>query len=308
MDPLQDVLSVVGATSYLSSGMVAGGDWAVRFEPPLGVKFNSVQRGRCRLQVEGLPAPIDLAPGDCFLLTQPRAFVLASDLNRPALAAAPIFAAAGPAPARAGHGEDVLLLGGGFLFNERARSVLLQNLPPVVHVPGGLPEAGTVHWALAKIGAELAGGDFGAGPIAEHLAMVMLIEVLRLHLRHRPAEVHGWLAGLSDPLVAGALRALHERPGYAWTVAELAAVSRVSRSSLAARFKQVVGQGPLEYLTAWRIELASQRLRQGDQTLDRIAREVGYSSESALSTAFKRVVGVSPREYRRGRRDHTVAS
>ena len=298
MDPLQDVLAVVGATSYLSTGLVAGGDWAVRFEPPAGVKFNSVRRGHCRLRVEGVPRPIALGPGDCFLLTQPRAFTLASDLSLAGVPAGPIFRGA-TGPAQAGTGAEMAMIGGGFLFNQRARSLLLNNLPPVLHVPGDQPEAGTVHWALGHIGSELAGGQIGAGAIAEHLAMVMLIEVLRLHLRQRPGDTTGWLAGLADPLVADALRAIHERPGHPWTVAELAATARVSRSTLAARFKRVVGQGPLEYLTAWRIELASQRLRQGTQTLDRIAREVGYGSESALSTAFKRVVGSSPREYRR---------
>jgi AraC-like DNA-binding protein len=296
VDPLQDVLTVVEATSYLSTAFIAGGDWAVRFEPPLGAKFNSVQRGHCLLAVDGIPRPIPLAPDDCYLLTQPRAFTLASDLNLPTLPAAEIFR---ENPARAGQGEEVLMIGGGFHFNERARSVLLNNLPPVLHVPAARPEAETVRWALRHIGTELTGGGLGAGAIAEHLAMVMLIEVLRLHLAQRPGDTTGWLAGLADPMVADALRAMHGRPGHAWTVAELATVSQVSRSTLAARFKQVVGQGPLEYLTAWRIELASQRLRQGTQTLDRIAREVGYGSESALSTAFKRVMGSSPREYRR---------
>ncbi|GAA4576289.1 hypothetical protein GCM10023176_47370 [Micromonospora coerulea] len=67
---------------------------------------------------------------------------------------------------------------------------------------------------------------------------------------------------------------------------------------MAARFKDVVGKGPLEYLTEWRIELAADRLRRGDDTVATIARAVGYSSESALSVAFKRTTGHSPRAYR----------
>ena len=304
MDPLQEVLTLVGATSYLSTGMVAGGDWAVRFEPPDGVKFNSVRRGRCVIRVDGITEPITLEADDCFLLTQPRGFTLASDLTVPPVPARSIFAAAraGEAPragvARAGVGDDVLVIGGGFSFNERARSVLLRNLPPVLHVPTSEPEAETIRWSLRHIGTELQGGKFGSGAVAEHLAMVMLIEVVRFQLARRPGSTAGWLAGLADPVVAAALRAIHGRPGHPWTVAELARASRVSRSTLAARFKQVVGQGPLEYLTQWRIELASQRLLRGAETLDRIAQDVGYGSESALSTAFKRVTGTTPREYR----------
>jgi AraC-like DNA-binding protein len=81
-------------------------------------------------------------------------------------------------------------------------------------------------------------------------------------------------------------------------VAELARVAAVSRSTLAARFKDVVGKGPLEYLTEWRIELAANRIRRGTDTVATIARAVGYGSESAFSVAFKRTTGLSPRAYR----------
>ncbi|WP_433132492.1 helix-turn-helix domain-containing protein [Micromonospora sp. CA-240977] len=84
-------------------------------------------------------------------------------------------------------------------------------------------------------------------------------------------------------------------------MADLAKVRRVSRSTLAARFKDIVGTGPLDYLTGWRTELAGRMLSDGADTLDTIARCVGYSSESALSDASKRVTGTSPREYRRQR-------
>jgi AraC-like DNA-binding protein len=135
--------------------------------------------------------------------------------------------------------------------------------------------------------------------MAEHLAVVMLIHVLRLHLAREPRAVSGWLAGLADPAVAAALRAMHETPARPWTVADLARNGAVSRSTLAARFKDTVGQGPLEYLTRWRIELASRDLRRGTETVASIARSVGYGSESALSVAFKRITGMSPGDYRR---------
>ncbi|MEO3869449.1 AraC family transcriptional regulator [Nonomuraea sp. B12E4] len=127
-----------------------------------------------------------------------------------------------------------------------------------------------------------------------------LIQLLRLYLDGAgPGEASGWMAGLADPVVAPALRAMHARPAHAWTVAELAGVAAVSRSTLAARFKQAIGQGPMDYLTGWRIELAAHRLRRGDETVAAIAREVGYGSEGALSNAFKRITGASPRDYRR---------
>ncbi|MFF5084924.1 AraC family transcriptional regulator [Actinoplanes sp. NPDC000266] len=293
-DPLQDVLALVGTTSQLSVGFAAGGDWAVAFAPPPAVKFNAVRRGNCLLLVDGFT--YHLSPGDCFLLTRPRAFTLASSPDIPPVPAGPLFAVATDGTARVGTADSVFILGGRFGFGERAEELLLNALPPVVHVPGDSPAAATVRWALDQIDAELRDHPPAAGLVTDHLAQVMLIHLLRLHLSAHPPA--GWLSGLSDPVVAPALRAMHARPAHPWTVAELAAVAAVSRSTLAARFKQTVGQGPLDYLTHWRIELASARLRRSEGTVAAIAHHVGYSSESALSTAFKRVTGTSPRDYR----------
>ncbi|KAB1948578.1 AraC family transcriptional regulator [Micromonospora sp. ALFpr18c] len=298
MDPLEDVLALLGATSRVSAGLVAGGRWAVAFEPPAGAKFNAVRRGRCFLRVDGEPDPIRLDEGDCFLLTRPVAYTLFSDADVPVEPAHPIFATAVDGVAQVGDGDDVFLVGGAFTLGDRARSLLLDSLPPVIHVPADTPEAGAVRWALTEIDAELQRTQLGSRLVAEHLALVLLIRVLRLHLARDPGATTGWLAGLADPVVAPALRALHARPAQPWTVDDLARAATVSRSTLAARFKRVVGVGPLEYLTNWRIELAADRIRRGSDTVASIAQAVGYGSESALSVAFKRTTGVSPRTYR----------
>ncbi|MGW5668582.1 AraC family transcriptional regulator [Micromonospora sp. NPDC003776] len=298
MDPLEDVVALLGATGHVSATLVAGGRWAVSFPPPAGVKFNAVRRGRCLLRVDQAADPVELAEGDCYLLTRPLPYTLAGDIDVPPETAAPIFAAAVDGVARAGTGDEVVLIGGAFAFTERARALLLDSLPPVIHVPAALPEAAALHRAVLEIDAELREGRPGATLVAEHLALVMLIRVLRLHLEQgHPA---GWLAGLADPVVGPALRAMHARPAHRWTVAQLARTAAVSRSTLAARFRAVVGRGPLDYLTAWRVELAADRIRHGGDTLATIARGVGYGSESALSVAFKRVTGRTPGAYRRG--------
>ncbi|MFG1651649.1 AraC family transcriptional regulator [Micromonospora sp. NPDC049275] len=299
MDPLEDVLALLGATSHVSAGLVAGGRWALRFDPPAGAKFNAIRRGRCLLRVDGEPETIDLAEGDCYLLTRPVAYTLFSDPDAPVQPAYPIFAAAGDGVAHAGDGDDMFLIGGAFSLGDRGRSLLLDSLPPIIHVPADTPAAATIRWALDEIDAELRQPQLGSRLVAEHLALVLLIQVLRLHLARDPQHTSGWLAGLADPVVAPALRAMHGRPERSWTVDEIARAAAVSRSTLAARFRQVVGVGPLEYLTHWRIELAADRIRRGSDTVATIALAVGYGSESALSVAFKRVTGVSPRAYRR---------
>jgi AraC-like DNA-binding protein len=65
------------------------------------------------------------------------------------------------------------------------------------------------------------------------------------------------------------------------------------------RFKELLGETPLEYLTNWRMYKAIGSLQKDDRKLFEIAKSVGYDSDAAFSKAFKRVLGVAPREYRR---------
>ncbi|MDX6743963.1 AraC family transcriptional regulator [Actinocorallia sp. A-T 12471] len=298
MDPLEDVLTLLEPRARLSAGLRAGGRWAVRFTAPEAVKFNAVRRGSCLLEVDGLDAPVPLAEGDCYLLTRPRPFTLRSHPDVTPVPAEPLFTRADNGTARAGDGDEVFLIGGAFSFGARAQDLLLDRLPPLVHLPAATPHAETVRWALDAIDRELTARPMAATLVAEHLAVVMLVHVLRLHLAREQHAVSGWLAGLADPVVAAALTALHRDPARPWTVADLADAAAVSRSTLAARFKTTVGQGPLEYLTRWRIELAARQLRDGTATLAAIAHSVGYGSESALSVAFKRLTGTPPTTYR----------
>lgn len=72
----------------------------------------------------------------------------------------------------------------------------------------------------------------------------------------------------------------------------------MSRSGFAARFRQLVGDGPIEYLTRWRMLLAGRSLARGEP-VGAIARSLGHESESAFSTPFKRVTGRTARHHAR---------
>jgi len=54
----------------------------------------------------------------------------------------------------------------------------------------------------------------------------------------------------------------------------------------------------MTFLTTWRLALAADLLSETSDTLDHIARQVGYSNAFALSAAFRRERGMSPREHR----------
>jgi AraC-like DNA-binding protein len=92
---------------------------------------------------------------------------------------------------------------------------------------------------------------------------------------------------------------MHERVENPWTVETLADAAGMSRSAFALKFKELLGETPLEYLTNWRMYKATRLLQQDNRKLFEVAKSVGYDSDAAFSKAFKRVLGVAPKEYRR---------
>jgi AraC-like DNA-binding protein len=300
LDPLEIVLAVAGARARLAVTLVGHGDWALRFPAPAGAKFNALLEGSCTVTVDGM-APVSLRAGDSFLLTRPVEFLLATSATATPQPASPYFRGDSRDGVIVGPATEPLtarLIGGSFEFNRRARELLLDGLPPLIHLPAHADGAGAVQLLLTRIDRELRQDRLGSRVVAEQLALVTLIDLLRYHISS-DATGGGLLRGLGEPVTAAALRAIHADPARRWTVQQLADVAQVSRSTLAARFKQTVGQGPLEYLTRWRIELGADRLATTDQTIAAIAQTIGYGSETAFALAFKRHVGQAPGSYRR---------
>jgi AraC-like DNA-binding protein len=124
------------------------------------------------------------------------------------------------------------------------------------------------------------------------------------HIASGPERNKGWLRAIFDPQIGAALSAIHDRVNTPWTVESLAEAAGMSRSAFAARFKELLGQTPLEYVTLWRMQKAIQLLERRDKKLPEVARLVGYESDAAFSKAFKRVVRANPGEYlKRGLKD-----
>lgn len=301
MDPLSDVLSLLKPRTYVSSGVEAGGDWAVQFGNQHGmIKCYAIISGACWLTVEGVSEPARLQEGDCFVLPAGRPFRLASGLDVPAVRAETIFP-----PARRGGvvsingGGDLFLAGSRFAVSGDHAGMLLSSLPPIVHLRQTSEQA-ALRWAVERMMEELREQRPGGALVAQHLAHMMLLQALRLHLAEQNGGGIGWFFALRDKQLSAALAAIHGDPAYRWTLQELAERAFMSRSSFALKFKETVGETPMEYLTRWRMLLAVDRLSNSGEPISTIAVSLGYESESAFSTAFKRVMGSSPRHYGTG--------
>ena len=296
MDPLSDVVSFLEPTNYLVGGFEAGGDWSVRFDAYDGIKCYAVTSGACWLAVEGAGEPVLLKQGDCFLLPHGLPFQVASDLALPPDDWRRHFLGSRDgALVRLNDRGGVTVLGGHFRLAGLQAKILLGLLPPVVHLQSEADRA-TLRWAFDRMRQELTDPKPGSVLIAQQLAYVIFVQALRLHLDEGRGV--GWLFALSDRQVGAAIAAIHREPERRWTVAALAVEVGISRSGFAARFRQLVGDGPIEYLTRWRMLLAGRSLARGEP-IGSIARSLGYESESAFSTAFKRVMGSTPRHHAR---------
>jgi AraC-like DNA-binding protein len=314
MDPLSDLLRVVRLDGAFFYAVEASNPWKVETEPsrrlsPLIlpaaehlIPYHVITTGACYAGLVGEP-PAALVAGDVILFPHGGAHVLSSGQDP---GAATLYA--GPSPAR--HRETVKLGPGGqlgatfvcgFLGIERQPfNPLLASLPRQLHMRG-MANAWRASFTNQVI-EESQRGRAGAECVLTRLAELMFIEVLRRYLDEIPAGQTGWLAALRDETVGGALTLLHSQPTRPWTLADLARAVASSRSSLARRFADLVGQPPMQYLTSWRMQLAASHLAQSGAKIATIGRDVGYASEAAFSRAFKKATGQAPGAWRETRR------
>ncbi|MFI5720829.1 cupin domain-containing protein [Nocardia sp. NPDC051750] len=188
-------------------------------------------------------------------------------------------------------GETVMVTGS-YEYAGAVSRRLLRALPVMLVVPRGRSDDRLLDLLTDETVKELP----AQGVVLDRLLDLLLIATLRTWFSG--AEAPPWYHAYGDPLVGKALRLLQHNPAHAWTVAALAQEVGASRAALARRFTELVGEPPMAFLTEWRLDLAADLLQGTEDTVEAIARKVGYGSAFALSTAFKRHFGVSPREHR----------
>jgi len=190
-------------------------------------------------------------------------------------------------------GSAVMLIGT-YLWQGEVSGRLLDALPPLLSLTPEVWDCPLTPLLMEEIVRDEPGQEV----VLDRLLDLLVIAALRAWFARPEAAAPAWYQALADPVVGRVVRLLHDDPAHPWTVASLAAKAGVSRAALARRFTGLVGEPPMTYLTGRRLALAADRLRDTDDTLEAIARQVGYGSAFALSSAFKRVYGVSPQEHR----------
>ncbi|MFG2580918.1 AraC family transcriptional regulator [Streptomyces malaysiensis] len=302
MDAVSELLADVWGRGAVFRPTVLRPPWALRMSTGAPLMLAMMLRGHAWVAVDGRD-PVRIAEGDIAVVRGDVPHVVA-DAPSPALSSGPTwtvtaadYCPGGTGPTRScGRRDDDLddgpvLLSGAFERRGGLSERLLHVLPAVLVTPAAgsaipSPEAMTEEVTRTRPGQTL---------VLERLLDLILVSALRGWFDDAP----GWCRALDDPWAGTALRLMHDSPAHAWTVAELAAKTGVSRAAFARRFTALVGEPPMTYLTSWRIALAADLLRDTDLTVDAIARRVGYSGAFALSVAFKRVRGSRPSDHRR---------
>jgi AraC-like DNA-binding protein len=316
MDPLSDVLRAVRLTGAVFFDVHASEPWVAEAPPGRSIvgtifpgaehliPYHVVVRGACWGHVVG-EAPRRLATGDVIVFPHGDPHVMSS---APGMRGTPQIELYRPPPD--GHLPFALTMGSqrsdparvvcGFLgCDARPFNPLLAALPPTLHVRdrGDGPLNALVRFAVA----ESKGPRIGSECILGRLSELMFVDVVRQYLESLPPERTDWLAALRDQFVGRALAALHGSSARDWTLESLAREVGLSRSALAERFTEFVGQPPMQYLTSWRMQLAANHLLTGTDNVAEVAERVGYESEAAFSRAFKKAVGVPPGQWRKHR-------
>jgi AraC-like DNA-binding protein len=296
---LSDVLETMRLTSFIFGRVELAAPWGLSFSRPDLARFYVVERGSALLEAAGA-APLYLSSGDVALLPRAGKHALRDAPSSPLVEVEDSMcqrhAATRDSRRFGGSGAVTSLMTGAFQFLSGNQTALLERLPPVIHMTGNDPASAP--WLPATVQllmAESASRSPGASVVVSRLADILLVHALRTQ-QHEGCT---GLRGLRDPQIGRALQLIHGRPGEDWTVESLAAAAGISRSGFAARFLELVGEPPLQYLTRWRMKKAAQYLREQHDTIATVAEQVGYRSEASFNRAFKRWESTTPAAYRR---------
>jgi AraC family transcriptional regulator, alkane utilization regulator len=332
MDVLSDVLRVVRLAGAIFFADEFSSPWAVEsppaktFAPIIFPRaecltiFHVLTEGKCWVKAQG-ERPIEMTAGDVLVLPRADEHVMASDLAlrpTPMRILVPQTPWPGMPPLTHGGGGEVARFVCGYLHCDQKFNPLFGSLPKAFCIRS---REGDVVFESAGHANRSPDGSFpfhasmwlnttiyylikeaqtpGSQMMLARLAELMFVEVLRHYMQELPPDEKGWLAGLKDPSVNRAITLLHEQPARAWTVEDLARDVGVSRSALAVRFSDLIGESPMRYLAGWRMHLAKQMLSEGTHGLAEVADRVGYESEYAFNRAFKRQVGKPPAAWRK---------
>ncbi|PCI23216.1 MAG: hypothetical protein COB67_12995 [SAR324 cluster bacterium] len=303
-----DVLSDVFKSLHLESNIFARprflSPWGLYQPKSVFAAFHFITRGNCYLKLDGESQFRSLKEGDFVLLPQGAGHVITDSPNTPVEDMEVVFGNKSAEEIEemviGGYGVESRIICGAFNYERGEAHPLLSNLPPLIHIQGQSMDGGNwIGSTLNLVASEVFSRRPGSEEIVTRMLDVLFVQIIRSCIESVSDKNEGWLAGLQDAQIGRALAWIHRQFAFSWTVESLAQKAGMSRSAFSARFSELVGDSPVQYLNKWRIQKAIALFRDTDQSLRSIGYEVGYQSEEVFSRTFKRILHTTPGAYRK---------
>jgi AraC-like DNA-binding protein len=292
MDVLSQYLAALKIKQVLCTRFEVSAPWGHHVVNLSRVKFVLVVSGSCWLRTSALPKPALLTSGDLFLVLDGTPYRLSDRPGSRTIDCRELDK----------RREGFLIEYGGGGARCTLVSVALDvdtpdgraiHLPSFIHLRVDQTRSHALQSLIELMRMEVCAADIGSASIVQRLSEVLFISAVRAYIQNAPSSKRDVFAAMADPQLGTALSGMYSDPARPWTLESLASRANLSRSAFAVRFKDVVGESPLVFLTQYRMHKAGELIRSG-VSITEAAAQVGYESNISFARAFKRVTGQTP--------------
>ena len=304
MDIIDDIFSTLKLRGALYFRTEFSGRWAATvpaFEN--AARFHLLVQGRCCITFTDGTA-IDMGPGDLVMVPAGASHII-SDCKTDD---APVLEKVLEQSGYTGDGLWVMnnevagsttkLVCGHFSFRRGADHPLLRAMPSFIYMAATeRARAPLLDEVLRLIPRRIFDEELGSRAAVTRMSEIVYIELLRSGVDSAPA-IGLMVDGMRDSQIGAALVLMHQQPESDWTVAALAEAVGMSRSRFAEKFSDHMNEGPMNYLSNWRLQKALVLLEERSLSIKDISRRVGYKSHAAFTRAFAARFGHSPSTFR----------
>ena len=295
-DILTQLLRLLQIEGTLTSCMRLESPWGIRSDfASERFSFHLIGRGECHLIIGNDP-PVKLQQGDLVFFPTGSAHSLLDHPTTKALSIEEVLSdqqwLGNSSSGESTTSERSILICGAYSYRSDVSLPLIEALPQALILRSD-SEDKAIRDLIELVIQEAVAPLLGSALATNRLLDALLVYSLRQWIRKKTDIDQTWLSAFYDRQLGPVIQAIHQTPSRLWTVDDMARLAGSSPSSLTRRFKAVVGEAPLAFVTRWRMALASELLR-GGHSINTVAERVGYEDRFAFAKAFKRVRGVTP--------------
>jgi len=298
MDALSKILELIKlkAVVYFNSDFSA--PWGMQMSKSKFAQFHMIVNGKCFLRIKSNKT-LTLNKGDIVIFPFGTSHLLADNINSKSENGLKVAQSIWDNnPIFKGNNVTTTLICGHFEFNSTINHNFIKVLPDIIHIKNiSKQKFSWLKTICNLIIQESETENVGKTLAINRLAEVLFINAIREFIIQKNYD-KGFLAALADKNISCALKVIHNAPEKNWTLQKLAKTAGMSRTLFTNKFKTLIGETPMEYVTNWRLLKAKAYLTESNDSVKEIAYKVGYTSNAAFNRIFKKKTLKTPLKYR----------